>query len=254
MYIDRIYWLNADPHHKQRARMQTGLMCTKRTNVRVPAFDANLHMAGDTLRASCASHFMLYERLVEDKINRVVLVLEDTVSFELTSYWTTSLDSVAKHAPDDWGIIQLAYRCDDQTIARVYPTLSPKEKLYTSDCFYVEKRVFLDEHSPYVPWSRWHASLACAYLIHPRAYKTLVKKGRQTPFSFDRPVEEVFFPLVNTYTFHRPLFTVQLDTRSYPYDDSRLIYERHTRLIRLVKEWHRRWHRALQQKKDMNSR
>jgi GR25 family glycosyltransferase involved in LPS biosynthesis len=190
---------------------------------------------------------MLYERLVEDKINRAVLVLEDTVSFDLTRYWTVSLDAVAQHAPDDWGIIQLAYRCDGETIARVQKTLSAKEQVYTSDCFYVEKRVFLDEHSPYVPWCRWHTSLACAYLIHPRAYKTFVKKSRQTLFRFDRPVEEAFFPFVNTYTFHRPMFTVQLDTRAYPYDNSRQIYERQSRLVRLVKEWHRRWQRALQQ-------
>lgn len=250
--LSRVYWLNADGHARARTAMHAELATSKVTHVRVPAIDAQKNLAGNVLRAQTLSHLLLYERVHADRRQgQVVLVLEDTASFEYARYWTTTLDAIVARAPADWGVIQLAYRCDEPTIARVHRMLSVDEHIGRSND-YVEKHVLLDDTGPYVEWAKWRPALACAYLLHPRGYHALLQHARSAYFSPDAPPWEALFPHTRTYTYHVPLFTTRagrdgyapmrsLALHRYPTaaeQDARL---RRARVGVLVRAWYARW-------------
>lgn len=250
--LSRVYWLNADRHARARTAMHAELAKSKVTHVRVPAIDAQQDLAGNVLRAQTLSHLLLYERVHADRRRgQVVLVLEDTASFEYARYWTTTLDAIVARAPADWGVIQLAYRCDEPTMARVDRSMNADEHLSRPDD-YVEKRVLLDDTAPYVEWTKWRPSLACAYLLHPRGYHALLQHARSTRFSPDAPPWEALFPHTRTYTYHVPLFTTRagrdgyapmrsLALHRYPTAAERDARERRARVGVLVRAWHARW-------------
>ena len=257
--LSRVYWVNADRHARARTAMHAELAKSKVTHVRVPAFDAQQDLAGNVLRAQTLSHLLLYERVHADRRKgQVVLVLEDTASFEYTPYWTTTLDAIVASAPADWGILQLAYRCDEPTIARVNRVMSAAEHISRPDN-YAEMRVLLDDTGPYVEWTKWRPSLACAYLLHPRGYHALLKHARTPHFSPDAPPWEALFPHTRTYTYHVPLFTTRggrdgyapmrsLMLHRYPTEAEHNARERRDRVGQLVRAWYarwRRWHEAM---------
>lgn len=256
MSLTRVYWLNVDRHRAARVAMHTQLAKSRVAHVRVSAIDAERDLAGNVTRGTTLSHVRLFERVHADKPHgQTVLVMEDTASFEYAPYWTTTLDAVVAQAPADWGVIQLAYRCDEPTVHRVHRTMTDDEHLNNFDAHYVEKRVLLDDDAPYVPWSKWQPSLACAYLLHPRGYRALLAHAQSKAFYPDAPVWEALFPHTRTYTYHLPMFTTRADRTGFAPQRSMSLYreplaierawrERRARTGTLVRTWHERWLRA----------
>ena len=248
--IHRIYWLNRDYDQRSRVAMQTEFARYNIVHIRVPAIDAYRDLAGNTTRAHTLSHLLAYERIHADRPKgQIVLVLEDIVSFELAKYWTTTLNKIINHAPADWGILQLAYRCDEHTISKVHRTMSIGEHISNDDPFYVEKRIILDNQAPYVPWVKWRPSLACAYLLHPRAYRTLLEYARTDRFNPDQLPWNALFPHTQTYTYNVPLFTTRTNALPYPIRIVHNQIQRRQRLIILVQSWYHRWLRHQEKQK-----
>ena len=213
--VQRVYWLNTNRHSRARVAMHNVLAQTNKTHIRIPAYDAHMDFAGHVSRAQTLSHLRLLDRVHHDKPQgQIVLVFEDCVSFEYSPYWTTTVDDIIRHAPADWGIIQLAYQCDEPTIYRVHQIITHDQYIHRTPN-YVEKHIVLDDSGPYVNWNKWHTSLACAYVVHPRAYTNILKLANLNRISLDVPTWEALFCHTHTYTYHVPMFTTRIDINGY---------------------------------------
>ena len=251
----RVYWLNANRHSRARVAMHNVLARTRKTHIRIPAYDAHLDFAGNVSEAQTRSHLRLLERVHHDQPKgQIVLVLEDCVSFEYSPYWTNTVDDIIQRAPTDWGIIQLAYQCDEPTIHRVHQIITHDQYIHrTPD--YVEKHVVFDDSGPYVNWNKWHTSLACAYVVHPRAYTNIRTLANSNRISFDVPTWEALFCHTRTYTYHVPMFTTRVNIDGYapvralafhrhPTEAENETRARRAHLTTLVIAWYMRWART----------
>lgn len=220
----RLYWLDCPSEESERVEMHRLLAHSTVRHVAVQAHDGYLEYGGNIIRANTLSHIRAIRRIQQDqKGEDIAYVAENTLSYAYTQFWTTTLERILCNAPEDWGIIQLAYYCGpvSEQLARYANRRSPS---VLNDPFCVEKSVIESAHAPFVPWTSVYTEGTTFYAIHPRGYTDILKHVRRYKYDplyekhkiprFDpNVIASHLFALTTTYTFHLPMFTFRPQTR-----------------------------------------
>lgn len=257
----RVYWLDNPNESSARVRMHNYLAQSNVQHIAVPALDANRDVAGNVVRASTLSHIRALRRIHKDAPRgQVAYVSENTLSFEYTPYWTTTLERILHNAPEDWGILQLSYICSPATSSIVRNTSSRRGRRCLDDPFVVEKAVVGSSRAPFVPWTDVCTYGTTFYAVHPRGYHAVlrhVKRYKYDPLYCKQRIPRFhpdtdpshLFALTRTYTFNVPLFTAVGIPRTIAFHHTHTQwYTAHKeRMDILVRAWHDRYVKWLAQ-------
>lgn len=251
----RMYWLDNEHEPLRRVHMHNKLASSNVEHVAVPAHDAYADFAGNVTRANTLSHVRALRCVRKDVPNgQIAYVAENTVSFRYVPYWTTDLRRVVCNAPEDWGVLQLAYICGPATatIVRERKTVS-EQRQCMDDPFHVEKSVIKSKQAPYVPWKDICTSGTTFYVVHPRGYTDILKhvyRYKHDPLYSQQKIPRFhpdvdashLFSLTTTYTFHLPMFSASCIPPTIHYRGGSCWYTEHKkRMDVLVQSWHNKY-------------
>ena len=266
--IPRVYWLDNAHEPLHRVHMHNKLASSTVHHVAVPAHDPYTDFAGNVTRANTLSHIRALRCIRKDVPHgQIACVAENTLSFEYTPYWTTDIQRIIANAPEDWGVLQLAYLCGPTTATIVRERKTVSEKRHCIDNpFCVEKAVIESKQAPYVPWNDICTIGTTFYVVHPRGYKDILKhvykykhdllycRHKIPRFHPDVDASHLF-SLTTTYTFHLPMFSASRIPPAIQYKGGTRWYSAHKkRMDILVQSWYTKylkWKEHSEQCKEM---
>ena len=108
----KYYYINLENATDRRKQIELQFKENDVSFHRVEAFLYNNNdpkmIKGDKENACCRSHIKAIFEFVMNSNDDYALICEDDLTFEFKKYWKLTPDEVAKNAPSDYGIIQLA--------------------------------------------------------------------------------------------------------------------------------------------------
>jgi GR25 family glycosyltransferase involved in LPS biosynthesis len=230
------YWINLDRATYRSDRLTAEFNRHGVQNVRVRAVDGKkmqfTHTRNSTtcelgtfhdgdenanLTRSCTLSHLKAVRMFWESGADTAIICEDDLTFEYLPKWKRSLHDVISSAPADWHVIQLGVILDGTGDA------SGGSKASRDNYDLLASK---DEYLPRRIHCRMKSTVAYA-INHSGAEKLLEahgmdKDGRfniRTRF-FQADFDGVYHPSINTYTYHRPLFT-------YPMENDSFIHQNH---------------------------
>ncbi len=106
----KFYWINVDTQTMRSDNMvkqfNERLIENTRIDAVKPSFENPKKV--DFERCCTLSHLKAIETFLDSK-DEYALICEDDLSFEFEEFWDKSLEEIIQNAPNNWGIIQLAY-------------------------------------------------------------------------------------------------------------------------------------------------
>ena len=219
--IDIIYWINLDRSHDRRKNMEKMFedpIFKGKKIVRISAVDGKAPNIDSILKdnfegmqpdkftkveyACTLSHINAIREFSKTK-DEVALIMEDDMTLEYKPYWKNTINTIAKNAPSDWGIIQLC----------INTQIIPK-KNYT-------------KHNGDIYFSTG------AYIINQNGAKNLINKtGIYTLNKTIGHSADVYLYLAtNTYVYKYPYFTYNYQTQSTIHPNHENIHDTNKRLV-----------------------
>ena len=106
----KFYWINVDTQTMRSDNMVKQFNERHLENTRINAVKPSNENPTkvDYERCCTLSHLKAIETFLETEEQHCV-ICEDDLSFEFEEYWDKSLEEIVQKAPNNWGIIQLAY-------------------------------------------------------------------------------------------------------------------------------------------------
>ena len=105
------YYINVD---SQKVRNQNMIKQFEERNIKYTRIDAikpekEQPSKVDYERCCTRSHIKAIETFLKNEDGNHCVICEDDLSFEFECFWTKPLEEIVKDAPNNWGIIQIAY-------------------------------------------------------------------------------------------------------------------------------------------------
>ena len=106
----KFYWINVDTQTRRADNMVKQFNERLIENTRIDAVKpSNKNPKKVDYEICCTlSHLKAIETFLETEEQHCV-ICEDDLSFEFETFWKKTLDEIIQNAPNNWGIIQLAY-------------------------------------------------------------------------------------------------------------------------------------------------
>ena len=186
----KFYWINVDTQTKRAANMINQFNERKIENTRIDAVKPSIENPTkvDFERCCTFSHLKAIETFLDSK-DDFALICEDDLSFEFEEFWDKSLEEIIQNAPNNWGIIQLAY---------ILQSIEHKFK----------------DKANYFNYKTLSVSGTLAYIINRKCAKSLVdvfKKRRHIPtadcFRTGIYASVEYYTSFNSFVYKYPMFT-----------------------------------------------
>ncbi len=105
------YYINVD---SQKVRNQNMIKQFEERNIKYTRIDAikpekEQPSKVDYERCCTRSHIKAIETFLKNEDGNHCVICEDDLSFEFECFWTKPLEEIVKDAPNNWGVIQIAY-------------------------------------------------------------------------------------------------------------------------------------------------
>lgn len=252
MPLPKVYWLDNPYDSIARVKMYNLFARSSVHHVAVPTLDTHHDCQGHALQANTLSHIRALRQIHRDRPSgQVAYVVENTLSYEYTPFWTTTLQRIIQNAPANWGVLQLAYICGPATASIIRNTPSKRKHVHIDDPFCIEKTIQQSAFAPFIPWKEYCTMGTCFYVVHPRGYRDILKHVKQ--YKYDplyckhkiprfSPYADAshLFALTNTYTLNVPLFTSRSIPPSihYQFHNTQWYIEHKKRIAILVRAWY----------------
>lgn len=186
----KFYWINVDTQTRRADNILKKFNERKLDHIRIDAIKpANENPTKvDYERCCTLSHLKAIETFLDSK-DEYALICEDDLAFDFETFWDKTLDDIVQNAPNNWGIIQLAY---------ILQNIEPKFK----------------DKAEYFNYKTLSVSGCLAYIINRNCAKPLLevfKKRRHIPtadcFRTGIYASVEYYTSFDSFVYKYPMFT-----------------------------------------------